>query len=273
MSDNYNNESENWDFLPANGKENPFAIPDSYFEFLSDRVIAKIELHNELAAFHELSHISKKIMFEVPQDYFATNEDKLEYKFEMSAYKELEKIKAQVRKADYQEYFETINQQLLNRIEVTDELKEYKLLKAINKENNFIVDPQYFEDIADRVKERRYAEINQSSWIERLLSFVLKPQVALAYSVIFILAIGLTLYYNNTGQKVVSGDCKTLACLEKNELLNEQNMRDFDVENLYDEVDVDLLDKQISGEDDSNGSDESNSDSIIKKQDSINDDM
>jgi hypothetical protein len=43
-----------------------------------------------------------------------------------------------------------------------------------------------------------------------------------------------------------SGDCKTLACLEKNELLNEKNIRDFDEDNLYEMVDVEQLDKQIS---------------------------
>jgi len=38
----------------------------------------------------------------------------------------------------------------------------------------------------------------------------------------------------------------TLACLEKNEILNEKNIQDFDDESLYEMVDEALLDEQLS---------------------------
>jgi hypothetical protein len=262
MSDNNYYDSEKFDFLPEKGKENPFAVPGNYFEDLTQQIITKIEVNEELSNFTVLSQINKKVSFEVPEDYFAANENSLEYLFELTPFKELEKIKSQLKKSEHPEYFANLDQKLINRIEITDELKEFSLLKNLQKTNNFEVDPEYFENIADRIKEKKYAEVNKVSLIERLIKLIFKPQMTLAYSIILIIGLGLTWYFYDVKMESKSGDCKTLACLEKNELLNEQNMRDFDDENLYDEVDVEQLDKQIFGE--ANGQ-RDNSDTIKKR--------
>jgi hypothetical protein len=262
MSDNYINESENWKFLPENGRKNPFSVPEGYFEKLSERLIDKVELKEELEEFSRLSAITKKIAFEIPPDYFKSNENALEYQFELSAFKQLDKIKSTLKTNEKEEYFEILDKKLIDKIEIEEEVNEFKLLSKIEKKNNYFVDSEYFETIADHVKEKKYSEVMQPSIIERLIQFMLKPKIALAYSVVIILAIGWSLYYNNSDNKVIPGDCKTLACLEKNELLNEQNMSDFNEDNLYDEVDVEVLDKKLSG------TTEQGSDSLINKKDS-----
>jgi hypothetical protein len=252
MSGNYK-ESDEENFLPGIGRENSFAVPENYFDTLSDRLIAKIEFKTELEEFPELSRISKKAGFELPDGYFKTKENSLEYQYELSVFGQLKKIKAELKGIEKEEYFETLDKKLASRIELASELKDFNLLSAIEKKNNYAVDPEYFETIADRVKERKYSTAAQPSLIEKLLHFIFKPQMIFAYSIVILAAIGLTWYFNDPVQKVVSGDCKTLACLEKNELLNEQNMGDFDEENLYDEVDIEILDKQLSGETSSSG--------------------
>jgi hypothetical protein len=258
MSDNYTSESENWKFLPEYGRKNPFALPEGYFKNLPDRLINKIEVNDELQQFSLLPLISKQTAFSVPEDYFNSKENSLEYQFELSSLKELDKIKGALNEKNKEVYFEILDKKLAGKIEIAEELEEFKVLASVEKRNNYIVNPDYFETVADRIKEKKYSEINRPSVMERLIQFIFKPQVVLAYSVIFILAIGLTLDYNNP-DSVVSEDCKTLACLEKNELLNEQNMSDFDEDNLYEEVDVNILDKQLSTEANSD------KDSVINK--------
>jgi hypothetical protein len=261
MKDNYSNDSEEGKLLPGISRLHPFAVPDNYFERLSERLIAKIEAEDELKEFAFLSGIQKKITFEVPQDYFRFSENDLECLFEVSSVPQFEEAqKPEFKNAQLEDYFTSLDAKMTERIEAADELKGYSLLHSIDKKNNFAFDPDYFETIADRVKERKYAEEKrQPSFIEKLIAHVLKPKMALSYSMVLIFGAAFAWFYLQQGPEVISGDCKTLACLEKNELLNEQNMNDFDSENLYDMVDVEELDKQISVEDKETNNDTINS--------------
>jgi hypothetical protein len=117
------------------------------------------------------------------------------------------------------------------------------------------------EKILDLIVQKKFDEVKEKihtanqpiptifqTIFEQLSLLLFKPKMAFALS--FVLVIGFTAiwYLNKNDSPIQTGDCKTLACLEKNELLNENNIRDFDDENLYDMVDEEMLDKQMSGE-------------------------
>jgi len=63
MSGNQIDNSEDELFFPEQGKKIPFVVPDGYFENLSDRIIEKIELQEELSEFGLLSQIKKEEIF------------------------------------------------------------------------------------------------------------------------------------------------------------------------------------------------------------------
>ena len=246
-----NDHDEEFD-LPANGKQHSFAVPDGYFEKLSDRIRTRIELEAELEEFALLASIKKEPQFEIPADYFKAAENELEYKHELNEFEALAKIGKPVLKEEAQaEYFAALDAKVLQRMEIAEELSEYSTLASLEKENNFAVNADYFETVADRVKEKYYAQAQQTSAFGKVLTFLLKPRVAFAYSILLIVGAGL--FYNNNKQKeemlpTVSGDCKTLACLEKREILNDHTIREMNTDDLYDMVDVDALDKKLSAD-------------------------
>ncbi len=251
MNTQNNDPEEEYD-LPANGKQHSFAVPDGYFEKLSDRIMARIELEAELEEFALLASIKKEPQFEIPADYFKAAENELEYKHELSEFEALAKIGKPVLKEEAQaEYFTALDAKVLQRMEIAEELTEYSTLAALEKENNFAVNADYFETVADRVKEKYHAQAKQTSAFGKVLAFLLKPRVAFAYSILLIIGAGL--FYNNNKQKeellpTVSGDCKTLACLEKREILNDHTIREMSADDLYDIVDVDALEKGLSAD-------------------------
>jgi hypothetical protein len=250
MSDNHINNNEEGKLLHGISRVYPFTLPDGYFDILPNRISARIESQGELKEFAFLSGIPKEQKFETPADYFEVAANDLECLFEVSSVPQFEKAKEpKLEQAHLEDYFAALDRKMVERLEAADELKDYAKLRSIDKKNNFAFDPEYFETIADRVKERKYAEVNrQPSFIEKIFAHILRPKMALSYSMVMIIGAAVVWFYLGSQEKVISGDCKTLACLEKNELLNEQNMNDFDSENLYEMVDVEDLDRQISTE-------------------------
>src|ERR1700749_742292 len=179
MSDNHIDNTEEGMLFSKYGKHNPFAVPDGYFETFLNKVVAKMEVEEELKAFSILSEIKKEKVFSLPADYFKSAEDALEYKHELAAFKELSKIKKPVIGSPLADadYFASVNGKILRKIEAADELKEYSSLYAIDKQNNFAVAPDYFDTLADRVKERKYATDAQPSLISRVFGYILKPKI------------------------------------------------------------------------------------------------
>ncbi|MGQ0828524.1 MAG: hypothetical protein ACT4ON_09035 [Bacteroidota bacterium] len=247
MTTNLNNrEDEN--FLFGKDKKNPFVVPTGYFGALPGILLNKIEVIQELEQYPTLSAVSKVRLFSVPQNYFIKNENLLEYKYELVTFNELGKIPKLSLKPLADEYLDAISTKVLKQIEQAEELKNYSTLSAIDKKKVFDVSPDYFDTVADKVKERYHAEKDQKvSVFEQLLNTILKPKIAFAYSIVLITAVGLAVYFNQPNTLLQSSDCKTLACLERNELLNDRTMQNLDEDNLYDLVDVDELDRQLSG--------------------------
>lgn len=250
MSENKNNQFEEENFLFGKNKENPFDLPKGYFNSFSDKVMNKIEVMQELEQFPALSAVGRQLCFDIPQNYFSKNENLLEYKYELAAFSELSKVPKPVLKPETGEYFDALSDKILKRIELADELKIYSMLSEIKKEKAFAVDPDYFESIADRVKERYHSSENPKiSIIDQVLGLIFKPKVAFAYSFVLIVGIGSFYFFKQPEKIIESGDCKTLACLERKELLNDHTMQNLDDENLYELVDVEQLDKQLSATD------------------------
>ncbi len=253
MSATNNDQFEEENFLFGKDKKNPFALPTDYFDSLSDKLINKIEIIQELEHYPSLSAVNQQLYFGLPQNYFIENENLLEYRYELSALNELSKISKPVLNPLTEGYLEALSNNVLKQIELADELKSYSVLAEIKKENAFAVDPDYFETVADNVKERYHSSNTPKiSIVEQVLGLLFKPKMAFGYSIVLIVGMGLFFYFNQTGTVVTPadlGDCKTLACLERKELLNEHTIQNLDEENLYDLVDADQLGKQLSAAD------------------------
>ena len=263
MTTNYNDQFKEENFLFGKDKKNPFDLPADYFDLLPGKLINKIEIIEELEQYPSLSAVNRLLYFAVPENYFIKNENLLEYRYELSVLNELSKIPKPSLKPLTEEYLDTLSNNVLKQIEFADELKNYSALSEISKQKVFAVAPDYFETVADRIKERYHSnKAPKVSIVEQVLSLLFKPKMAFAYSIFLIVGIGMFFYFNQTNTITTpedTGDCKTLACLEKKELLNEHTIQNLDDENLYDLVDVDQLGKQLSATDSLN----------IKKTDSL----
>lgn len=244
MENNYDNFQEE-NFLPDYGKKNSFVLPKGYFDSLSARILNKIEHEKELAEFKTLSE-NRKVSFTIPKNYFATLANTLEYKYELSVFPELASTRKPVLKALPENYFENVEKKIVDKLELESELKEFSVLSSIPKKNNFKTSASYFESKTEDVKEKIHAEKNKGGVVRQLFATLLKPQMAIAASLILIVGISAIWYFNRKDSTILNADCMTLACLEKNEILNEKNIQDFDDESLYEMVDEAALDLQLS---------------------------
>ncbi len=257
MTTNHTNQSEEENFLFGKDKKNPFVLPEGYFESLADKVINKIEVEEELKQYATLFAITspqtsarERGYFVVPENYFIKNENLLEYRYELAAFNALANVPKPELKPLTEDYLDALSAKVLKQIEVADEMKEFATLSELKKQNVFAVGPDYFDTVADKVKERYHSSKGEKvSIVEQVLGLLFKPKMAFAYSIVLIVGIGMFFYFNKpttVTTPIDSGDCKTLACLERKELLNEHTIQNLDDENLYDLVNVDELGKQLS---------------------------
>jgi hypothetical protein len=254
MENNYDNASEE-NFLPGIGKENSFALPEGYFDSFPARMMNRLEFEQELEEYKMLSAIDRQLKFSVPQNYFDTLDNILEYKYECSLYPQLGGIAKSALNEPPSGYFESLDKKIANRIEASEELEEFKLLGSLEKKNTFTVAPEYFESSIESAKEiHKKTDRPAVSIFKQVQTVVLHPRMAYAASLVLVIGLAAFWYFNRGESPLQTGDCKTLACLQKNELLNEKNINDFDDDNLYDMVDVEQLDKNMSEKDTSNDS-------------------
>ena len=246
MENNYDNFKEE-NFLSNTDKKNFFVLPKGYFDSLSARIMNKIEQEQELTEFKTLAQ-NKQSKFTVPQEYFANLTSRIESKYEAAAFPTLNKVAKPGLKKLPVDYFETLDKKVQDKMELENELKDFSVLSSIPKKNNFKTAPDYFDSKTEEVKEQIYTEKNKKGVVRQMIAVVWKPQMAVAASLALIIGLTALWYFNRTETKILNGDCMTLACLEKNEILNEKTIQDFDDENLYEMVNEDALDQQISGE-------------------------
>jgi hypothetical protein len=256
MKNNYDNFQEE-NFLFGKDKKLPFVLPEGYFDSFSSRLINKIEAEQELADYKMLASLKKPLLLSVPKDYFNSLSDILEYKYEISVYSTLSKTSKPVLKSLPTNYFEGLEKKIIDKMELESELKEFSVLSSIKKQNNFKIASEYFDNSAEETKEKIHIKsTNQPTVFRQLVASLFRPQMAIAASLVILIGLSALWYFNRHTDEMItpSGDCHTLACLEKNEILNEKNIQNFDDENLYEMVDADALDKKMNTENKTNDS-------------------
>lgn len=245
MKHHDDNLPEDPDFSFNKGEERPFGLPSDYFSSFEEKLKNKIEAENELSDLPLLSSIQKNPVFEVPGNYFGELEKSLEYKTELTAYPTLESLAKPAFAALEEEYQKQLSESLNHKINLLDELKPYATLYGLDKVNAFTVADAYFETVAERVKERIHSRnVESVSVFDKVWNAVFGGRTAWAFGLAFI--IGLAFYFNQkAGLIPESSDCKTLACLERSEILNNKAITNFDEEQLMELVDVNSLGKQL----------------------------
>lgn len=243
------NQINNYDdecFLSNIDKKQPFLLPNNYFNNVTDQLINKLACEEELTDYKTLSNINKENNFRIPKNYFEKLKNKLEYKYEIANFQQLDKLPKNGLNKPSNSYFNQLEDNIKHKLELHNELQEFQLLNSLEKKNPFHVDIEYFE-------KRHQTEETKTK--NKGILILLQPKLAIAASILLIMgAIAFWKLNNNSETIIQPSDCKTLACLEKNELLNEKNIDDFNDENLYEMVDVEELDKTIITEDSINDS-------------------
>lgn len=232
--------------LPSNENgKNPFGMPSNYFAAFEDKLKKKMELDNELSEFPLLTSIQKINSFEAPTNYFTKSKNAIEHAVELASFQKLQNIKT-LNFVDLEDdYVKQLNTALLGKIELVDELKSYSILYVLDKVNSFIVSYNYFENLHLSVKEKIHTKKHSTiSKFDRVFDFVFGKKLALSFGLTFV--VGLSIYfYQDSKNSLTTNDCQTLACLEKQDVLNDKSINNFDDEQLMDLVDIKSLDKQL----------------------------
>jgi len=236
--------------LPNDNKDkNSFDLPLNYFSEFENNLRKKLEVGEELKEFSILSSIKKNNVFEVPSNYFQVSEQQLELKSELVGCSILQNIKPLTFPALDNDYVKAFQSSIHHKIELSDELKNYTTLYSLDKENGFAVSETYFETFAERVKEKIHQKPEQPiSVIDTILDVIFGKKIAFAFGLVTI--ISLSFYFYSSSEAVIeSGNCKTLACLERQDILNNNNtILNFDEDQLIDMVDMNTLNKQVDSE-------------------------
>ena len=233
--------SKNENNSPENNKPNPFGMPENYFDSFKQKMMLKIELADELKEFKMLSGIEKKLPFVTPDNYFA--QSGLESKVELAPYEKLVTVKRENNFITPELYFEKAAVRTVTKIEVAEELKEFVTLASIEKENVFAVPNAYFDNLSYEIREKVFAEKNKTSVFDNVLHIVFSKKTVYALAATLVLSLGL--YFYNSTEKVVGTDCGTLACLDRNEILKDNQLLPLDEESLMEMVNVESLSKNL----------------------------
>ncbi len=249
MSKNHDNNSDS-------NEENPFSLPEGYFNAFSKKMMLKIELADELKEFKVLSGIDKKLPFVTPENYFSETASATESKAELSAYETLVSIKKQNAFAVPELYFERSAKAIEHKIVLAEELKAYPTLNNIKKENVFGVPQNYFDNVSYSVREQILVSVNSQPVLGRVIQLVFNKRTAYALAAMLVLSLGLYFY---TANNEVSGNCNGLACLDKSEILKSSQINNMDEESLMKLVDPEKLSKNLeSSETDATKKEEAN---------------
>lgn len=257
-SNNFNEEPK----LPFNKNGNSsFGLPENYFESFEHKLFSKIELEAELSEFKILSTISKINNFKTPAAYFNTLSETLEINAEIAEFTNLQSLKSKINLPTNETYTFEFEKKLHHKIELTDELNQFSILNNINKDSAFVTPPNYFEDVIETIKDKCHK--TQPSIFNTIYEFVFSKKMAFSFSILVIIFSIWILYPKQSLQNSISGDCKTLACLEKQEILNNtKTISNFDEEQIIELVNIRSLNNQLT-----NDKKKSKNDSIISDSD------
>ena len=245
MNKNENNFNDNQSFpFDENGKKS-FELPSNYFASFETKLRIKLELETEIQEFSILSSLKKTNTFTVPIKYFDLIEERLDFKTELVEFPTLQSVKSKSSFLVDDEYKELFENKLIGKIERIDELKEYSTLYLIEKQNNFSYPNAYFENLSSLIKEKIY-EIKPSGF-RNFFHFIFDKRMALSFCTVTIILLSWMLYSKNKTESVIDTNCKTLACLEKQEILNNKKIiSSFDEDQLIELVNIKKLNHQLN---------------------------
>jgi len=242
---NHHNFEHEPDFSFNNNRENGFGLPSNYFESLEEKIKFKLELEQELAEFPVLKSISKESVFKIPNNYFNSNNQSLSYRVELAEFTTLNNLKKPIPEVLSAEYTVSLGNTINNKIEILDEITSYPTLFQLNKTNPFFVSENYFDTVAIQVKEKIYTNPNpRLSIIDTILNFIFGNKLALSFGAITLIIFSVFIYQSS--KPLSKGNCETLACIEKQDIINNASFLNLDNEQLIELVNVKKLHQQLN---------------------------
>jgi len=221
-----------------------FELPSNYFDSFESNLKQKLESESELKDYAILSTIQKINTFTLPKTYFSTLEAKIDFQAELVEFPILQSVKPNLSFIIDSKYHDLFKNNLIEKIKFTEELSDFPILNSINKQNLFLLPTDYFENIAEEIKEKIHKP--RVSFIENLFHFIFTKKTAFSFSVIIIAFFSWLLYPKNITEKINEDNCKTLACLEKQEILNNLKViSSFDEDQLIELVNIKKLDNHL----------------------------
>lgn len=214
--------------------DSSFGLPDGYFRQSAGSIMNKIEWIEEHKEFPHLSSLKKESGFVVPGDYF----DQSDFRLELLGYPNLLKHTKDTGFSVPADYFEEGEvRELAAVVGDEDERTLFPHLYTVKKEDSFEVPENYFEGTEQRIFNR----IHTPGRVISLFSGRIWYSAAAA-----VIAVVLGLWiYNYYFKPVAAGDCGTLACVDKNDLIKSRNLENLDDEQLYEIVDTKKLEEKL----------------------------
>ncbi len=213
-----------------------FGLPQGYFNSSKTSILNRIEWQQEHEVYPTLLKLKGENGFVVPADYFQLNENKLE----LLSYPTLHALQKQNAFETPKGYFEEQTNKLQQRFEVESELQLHANLHRVEKVLPYTVSDNYFNESKARLTK---LETPQSG--AKIISMNRKPlwfAAAAVLTIVFSLWI-YNAYFNQT--EIIDGDCNTLACIEKRELLK-YKLENLENEELYELVNTKQLEERLN---------------------------
>ena len=217
-----------------NGEPNNFGLPKGYFQNSANSIINKIEWVEEHKEFPFLSKLKKESGFIVPANYFTETEIRLEL-IDLPTLNSLTKINGFKTPVNY---FEELEEKQFAELFIENE-NLFNKLNSIPKQNNFKVDENYFSSSEKKIASALLDD-KKGGRVINLFS------AKLFYAAAALLTITLGLWIYNHYYKVEEfGDCGTLACVDKVDLVKTRNLESIENDELYELVDTKKLEEKL----------------------------
>ncbi|MDP3556091.1 MAG: hypothetical protein Q8T03_01880 [Bacteroidota bacterium] len=226
-----NNENNN-----LNNEPNNFGLPTEYFQYSANAIMNKIDWIEEHKAFSCLSQLKKESGFIVPETYFIAKEREIEL-IDFPILASIKKVNGFITPLNYfEELKEKQFAELLNDSERSS--FSFEKLNAIPKQNNFKVDGNYFVNSENKITSLLLNK--KSGKVINLFS----SKIWYAAAALLTITLGLWIYSQYFKPEAV-GDCGTLACIDKIDILKSKALENIDNEQLYELVDTEKLEEKL----------------------------
>lgn len=219
--------------MDPQNSHNPFNLPNDYFSAFKQKISDRILREDELKEFPVLKSISDT-GFIVPESYFET----ISRKTELLTYPTLSDIeKNKENRFEVPEGYFGNNSEQLNKL-----VSGSSILHSVRKPG-FDVPSDYFEQHKKRISEKLHTPQ------ETIIIRIFKRKTFYAAAALLVICFGVWLYkFRNNPDDLMPEDCRTLACIEKRELLKFK-LQHLETDELYELVNPEELERKLNGSD------------------------